>query len=136
MGSLRLYSSVLVGLVLVASGISYWAHGRRPTPEQREAERRRRLTATGRIIDGTVLDVREVTLDSRGPSQLLLYKYAVAGVGYECAQDISYLKQALARHTDKIGLPASVKYDPQNPGNSIVVGEDWCGLRYCCRRES
>jgi len=26
-------------------------------------------------------------------------------------------------------LPTSVKYDPQNPGNSLVVSERWMGLR-------
>ena len=135
MSSLRLYSSFLLGLAVVASSAAYWLHSRRPTPEQREAERRRRLTSSGRIIDGTVLDFREITVEGRGPCQLLLYNYDVAGVSYECAQDISYLPETLARHADKIGLPASVKYDPHNPSNSIVVGENWCGLRNCCKRE-
>jgi len=26
-------------------------------------------------------------------------------------------------------LPTSVRYDPHNPGNSIVVSEKWMGLR-------
>lgn len=135
MSPLRLYSSLLVGLVVTASGISYWMRSHRPTPEQREAERRRRLSSMGRIIDGTVLDAREITINGRG-CQLLLYDYDVAGVSYECAQDISYLQQSLALHADKVGLPASVKYDPQNPSNSIVVGENWCGLRNYCQRQS
>jgi len=135
MNLVRLYSFVLLGLAVAASGVGYWVHSRRPTPEQREAARRRRLSSMGRIIDGTVLDVREVLVEGRGTCQLLLYNYDVAGVSYECAQDISYLRETLARHADKIGLPASVKYDPHNPSNSIVVGENWCGLRNCCKRE-
>jgi hypothetical protein len=26
-------------------------------------------------------------------------------------------------------MHTSVKYDPQNPGNSLVVSENWMGLR-------
>jgi hypothetical protein len=32
-------------------------------------------------------------------------------------------------HNCRIGLPASIKYDPHNPGNSIVASERWMGLR-------
>jgi hypothetical protein len=27
------------------------------------------------------------------------------------------------------GLPASIKYDPSNPSNSILIADDWSGLR-------
>jgi hypothetical protein len=29
----------------------------------------------------------------------------------------------------RLGLATSVKYDTQNPGDSIVVAEGWTGLR-------
>src|ERR1035438_8335018 len=32
-------------------------------------------------------------------------------------------------HSCRLGLPTSVKYDPHNPGNSLVVSESWMGLR-------
>jgi hypothetical protein len=113
---------------MLAVGVVYWIRSRRKTADQRETERRQWLSATGRIIDGTVLDVQEATLDGRA-FQLLIYNYDVAGASYEASQDITHLRQFVDLHNCKIGLPASVKYDPHNPGNSIVVAEGWTGLR-------
>ena len=55
--------------------------------------------------------------------------YDVGGVSYEASQDVSHLGQHIDLHTSQLGLPASVKYDPHNPGNSIVIAEGWSGLR-------
>jgi hypothetical protein len=130
MSALRLYSSILGGTALAAYGVFHWIRSHRKTPEQHERERRRRLSTSGRIIDGTVTDVQEFTPDGHEPVQLLIYNYDVAGVSYECSQDITLLRQFVDLHSCRIGLPASVKYDPHNPGNSIVVAEDWIGLRH------
>ncbi len=129
MSPFRLYASVLAGLVVAGGAVLYWVRSHRKTPLQRERERRLLLSTSGRITDGTVLDVREVVNDGQPPTQLLLYSYDVGGVSYECAQDITYLRQFVDLHTCRIGLPASIKYDPHNPGNSIVVAEGWIGLR-------
>ena len=116
-------------LLLLATGVAWWLRRRRKTPEQLERERRQRLNAMGRIIDGTVLDVHE----ERGPDgraqQLLIYRYDVAGVSYEASQDVTHLRHLLDLHSCRLGLPTSVKYDAQNPGNSIVLAEGWTGLR-------
>ena len=116
-------------LLLLATGVAWWLRRRRKTPEQLERERRQRLNAMGRIIDGTVLDVHE----ERGPDgraqQLLIYRYDVAGVSYEASQDVTHLRHLVDLHSCRIGLPTSVKYDAQNPGNSIVIAEGWTGLR-------
>ncbi|HYG98178.1 MAG TPA: DUF3592 domain-containing protein [Terriglobales bacterium] len=131
MSSLRLYPLVFGGSVAAAVVGAYcWARSRRKTPEQREQERRLRLSATGRITDGTVIDCREYTNDGQATVQLLIYTYDVAGVSYECSQDITYLRQLVDLHSCQIGAPASIKYDPQNPGNSIVISEEWTGLRH------
>jgi hypothetical protein len=61
--------------------------------------------------------------------QLVFYTYDVAGVQYECSQDVTHLRQYLDLHSCRIGVTTSVKYDPHSPGNSIVVAETWCGLR-------
>ena len=54
-------------------------------------------------------------------------QYDVAGVTYECAQDVTML----AEHVQNIrtDLPIQVRYAPHNPANSIVVAETWSGLR-------
>lgn len=130
MSSLRLYPLVFSGTVVAAVlGAVYWARSHRKTPEQRELERRMRLSTSGRITDGTVLDFREYAEDGQPAVQLLIYTYDVAGVSYECSQDITRLRQLVDSHSCQIGAPASIKYDPHNPGNSIVVSEQWTGLR-------
>jgi len=62
-------------------------------------------------------------------SKLLIYHYDVSGVTYEASQDVTHLRHRVDLHTCRIGVPTSVKYDPQNPANSIVVAEEWSGLR-------
>jgi hypothetical protein len=60
---------------------------------------------------------------------MLIYQYDVAGVSYEASQDVTYLRQWINLHSCRLGVPTSVKYDPHNPGNSMVVSEGWIGLR-------
>jgi hypothetical protein len=112
-----------------AVALGAWLRSRRKSPEQREQERRERLNQVGRITDGTVIDVSELNENGRGAMQLLIYNYDVRGVSYEASQDITHLRQFVDLHSCRIGVPTSVKYDPQNPGNSIIVSERWSGLR-------
>jgi len=122
--------SLLAASVLLAATAAYLGQRARKTPEQRERERRERLNLIGRITDGTVTDVRELSANGHGSLQMLIYHYDVAGVSYEAAQDVTRLRHFLDLHACRIGVPASVKYDPHNPGNSIVVAEGWNGLRH------
>jgi hypothetical protein len=108
----------------------YFLLRRKPkTPEELERKRREWLDTVGRITDGTVIDVQELPFDGRHTSTMLIFQYDVAGVSYEASQDITYLRQWVNLHSCRLGLPTSVKYDPQNPGNSLVVSERWMGLR-------
>ena len=122
------YLLAVAAAVLLLSGVVFWLRRRSKTPEQLERERRLRLNAMGRITDGTVLDVHEERAGGR-VQQLLIYRYDVAGVSYEASQDVAHLRHLVDLHSCRIGLPASVKYDAQNPGNSIVIAEGWTGLR-------
>ncbi len=126
--SLRLYA--ILGGVAVALGVTalHLATRKRKTPEDRERERREYLDRVGRIIDGTVIDVVELNSDQPNSQQLLIYNYDVAGVQYEASQDVTHLRQLVDLHNCRIGVPTSVKYDAQNPGNSMVVSERWTGL--------
>lgn len=124
----RIYT--LTGVVAIAAASSLMLFsGRKKTPEQRETLRRQRINEQGRITDGTVLDVQEFDSDTDHSQQLVIYTYDVAGVQYECSQDVTHLRQFLDLHSCRIGVATSVKYDPHNPGNSIVLAETWCGLR-------
>jgi hypothetical protein len=123
---LHVYPLLAFGLA-TAAVLAYVLRRRRKTPEEIERERRTFISNIGRITDGTVVDVHEV--DGTRPSQFIIYQYDVAGVSYEASQEITYLRQYVNLHSCRLGLPTSVKYDPHNPGNSIVVSETWLGLR-------
>jgi len=128
--TLRLFPVIAIAAAGISVAVTVWARRRRKTPEQRERERRIRISETGRITDGTVTDVSELELSDSGELQLLIYQYDVAGVSYEASQDVTHLRHLVDLHTCRVGLPASIKYDPSNPGNSIVISENWTGLRH------
>jgi len=128
MNPLRLYTLVLAGSGALFA--TYLLLRRKPKSAQElERERRQWLDRVGRITDGTVIDVQELQADDQKSSTLLIYQYDVAGVSYEASQDVTYLRQFINLHSCRLGLPTSVRYDPQNPGNSMVVSERWMGLR-------
>ena len=129
MDSLRLYGLITAGCAVLLG--AYALLRRKPkTVEELERERRQWLETSGRITDGTVIDVQELeAMSNHHAATMLIYKYDVAGVTYECSQDVTYLRQWINLHSCRLGLHTSVKYDPQNPGNSLVVSENWMGLR-------
>ena len=93
-----------------------------------ERRRRERLAKLGRITDGSLIDTRTLANEessSRTP-EVLVYRYRVSGVVYECAQDVSYLPDRL--HDCQVGNAVQVRYDPRNPGDSILLAETWSGL--------
>lgn len=124
----RLYSLLVGG---VAFGIAGYALLRRKSKSAAAIERERRdlLGEIGRITDGTVIDVQELEEDAQRSATLLIYHYAVAGVSYEASQDVTYLRQWINLQSCRLGVPTSVRYDPANPGNSMVISERWSGLR-------
>jgi hypothetical protein len=110
----------------------YFAMRKRPTAEEIERERRDQLVQTGRIIDGTLLDISELDPGESGrPAgmQLILYKYEIGGVVYECSQDVTPLRDLVNIYDCRLGFPCSVRYDTHKPENSIIVAETWSGLR-------
>ena len=129
MDSLRRYALVAAGAIILL--VVYALLRRKPkSADDLERERRSWLEGTGRITDGTVIDVHELAAEEKRRSAIMLvYKYDVAGVSYECSQDVTYLRHWINLHSCRLGLHTSVKYDPQNPGNSLVVSENWMGLR-------
>lgn len=115
---------LVLGAVVVAggavAGVVAWK--RRKTPEERERDRRLLLASRGRIAEGTILSLRK---NDRG--RVVLYEYSVSQVTYNAGQDLSTLPEVRLEPPCE-GLPARVKYDPQNPSDSIVVCEKWSGL--------
>jgi hypothetical protein len=89
---------------------------RRPK-EDPELARRARLLRTGRITDGTILDIGN---NDAGEVTHVFYRYHVSGVEYESSQSLD--AEQLQRLIDYFpGAAVTVRYDPHQPGNSVVV---------------
>ena len=120
----------------------------RPTANPEEAERKRRLLLNqiGRIAEGHVVELVEQAGEPAAPNggifhgksvtqgvpasrKLVWYSYAISGVTYQTAQDVTGLDSQVSFERLVAGQPASIKYDPASPTNSIIVADDWSGLR-------
>jgi hypothetical protein len=130
MSSLGYYPVLALGAAAAIVGYALLSRKPKPASDTFEKERRNALTLGGRIIDGRVIDVQEIEETSTSRQMILLiYTYDVAGVSYEASQDVTRLRQFIDLYSCRLGLQASVKYDPHNPGDSIVISDTWSGLR-------
>jgi len=50
-------------------------------------------------------------------------------VEYNASQDIAALRDLLPAEPGRLVGMANLKYSPKNPANSILICEDWSGLR-------
>ena len=120
----------------------------RPAPDPEVAERKRRLHLNQivRIAEGQVVELVEHPPESKTtrkglfgasarpladmrPRQLVSYSYAISGVTYHTAQDITGLECQVRHERLVAGQPACIMYEPSNPVDSILVADDWSGLR-------
>ncbi|MBI2955721.1 MAG: DUF3592 domain-containing protein [Acidobacteria bacterium] len=121
------YGLVFTGAVLVLLGLLLWLRREKPTATELERRRRLKLNRIGRIAQGQIVELQDGT-SPHGVGRLVVYNYEVRGVEYQAAQDISFFQQRLDLSRVAAGQAASVKYDPQNPTNSIVLSEEWSGV--------
>jgi hypothetical protein len=127
-------AAVVFAAGLVAVGL-WLLLRKRPTPEELERARRRLLAHSGRLVDGMLLDICEVEapakskVDTGRTLTMLLYSYRIGGVDYEASQDITDMREVVDAEEVRAGFPCSARYLPGNPQNSIVVAEEWSGLR-------
>ena len=138
---------VLGGGSIVAIALLVYAFLRPASnPEEEERKRRLHLNHIGRIAEGQVVEVVEQppaeAPEKRGllkararplaelkPRHLVSYSYSISGVTYHTAQDVTGLESQVRFDRLVAGQQASVKYDPSNPTDSILVADDWSGLR-------
>lgn len=140
----------VAALVVVAAAVILHRYFQKPKdPEDEERRRRFQLNQVGRIVEGLVVELveapaplaqesstgmfskRKAAASALGASamrRLIRYSYSIAGVTYETAQDVTGLEERLCLERLAAGQPASVKYDPSNPSNSILVADDWSGI--------
>ena len=120
----------------------------RPAVNLEDEERKRRLhqNQIGRIAEGQIVELVERPPESKEtrkglfgasakplkdmrPRHLVSYSYLISGVTYQTAQDITGLESQIRLERLVAGQPASIKYDAANPSDSILVADDWSGLR-------
>ncbi len=113
--------AALVGLTVVLIALAIFivlrVHG---TPEKRERQRRLAVNRLGRLGDALITEATETAL---------YYSYSVRGVQYAASQDITSLRDHLPGAPDRLMGVANLKYAPKNPANSILICEEWSGLR-------
>jgi hypothetical protein len=137
----------MAGAAVVAIALIGYAFFRpEENPEAIERKRRLHLNQIGRITEGQVVELAEHPPEPHAERKALFrstaqpladnqlrhlvsYSYAISGVTYHTAQDITGLEGQIRFERLVAGQPASVKYDPANPSDSILVADDWSGLR-------
>jgi len=109
----------LVAMGGIALGYRAWRLSK-ITPEERERRRRAELVLHGKMGDATIIDIR---------GELIFYCYDVRGVEYTASQDLTLLREYLPSDLSTLIGAVSVRYDPKIPANSIVLAEEWSGIR-------
>jgi hypothetical protein len=143
----RIWAAVGAAATVAAGAmVSQWLR-RPPDPEETERKRRSYVNQVGRIVEGHVVELieepapadagesrggplsgRESSKAERKGRKLVCYSYSISGVSYETAQDLTGLESRVALDRLVAGQPASIKYDPSHPANSILLADDWSGL--------
>jgi len=106
--------------VIGLAAIAFFLLRRRVSPDEAERLRRLDVGAHGRLLEGMVTDVHENTV---------YFTYSVRGVEYQAAQDLSRLLDRVPGKMHTLIGPITLKYIANNPANSVVLCEQWSGLR-------
>jgi hypothetical protein len=142
----KLVLAIVGGSIATIALLAYAFARPASDPDAEERKRRLHLNHIGRIAEGQVVELAQhpapVAEPRRGllgtkaprladvrPRHLVSYIYSISGVTYQTAQDITGLESQVRFERLVAGYPASVKYDPSNPSDSILVADDWSGLR-------
>ena len=139
--------------VIAAAGAFLLFRKKAEDSDALERDRRVYLNRVGRIVEGHILEVvdhseaeqaakieakvplqpgsrsaRRGGTAKNGAKKLLYYSYSISGVTYETAQDVTGFEEQAHLKRIAVGQTASVKYDPSNPSNSILLADDWSGI--------
>jgi hypothetical protein len=114
-------AAIVVLLLGAAVTIVLW---KRRNPREREKRRRLAVNRHGRMGDGTIMDCH---------TDALYYNYSIRGVEYAASQDVSTLHEYLPEDPALLVGPVTLKYSSRNPANSILLCEEWSGLRRSAR---
>jgi hypothetical protein len=118
--AIQLAIVVILAVALVTVVIIFRLRRRR-SPEEQERLRLQAIDKTGRIGTGVVSEFQGDTV---------YFVYSIGGIEYSATQDISAFRDRLPPENDHLLIgPCALKYLNENPANSIVICEEWNGLR-------
>lgn len=116
--------ALVVVLVALAIGVVLRV---RSSPQRRERRQRLRelkrrldLHQHGRLGDAIITEANE---------SIIYYTYSIRGVQYTASQDVDSLRERLPADPERLIGVVGLKYETNNPANSIVICEEWSGLR-------
>lgn len=89
----------------------------RPKKEDTEADRRERLLRSGRLADAIIFDI---VTDDADTITHILYRYEIGGVDYESSQLLDDTQRRRPAQYSP-GISVVIRYDPRQPGNSVVI---------------
>jgi len=118
----------------IGFGVIQLRRWRRPDPEAVERARRLHVHSIGRLVRGEIIDILPADLNPPPLAPVLVYQYQVGGVTYQVSQALHLITDPAPGQPPWDpnswipGWPVQVKFDPANPGNSIVACEHWRGL--------
>ena len=114
--------AALGGLAVALIALAVWIvlQVRERSPERRERKRRLFVNQRGRLGDAFITEASET---------IIYYTYSVQGVQYAASQEITVLRDKLPAEPERLIGVANMKYAVRNPANSILICEEWSGLR-------
>jgi hypothetical protein len=114
--------AALGGLSIALIVLALWIvlQVRERNPERREFKRRLFVNQRGRLGDALITDATD---------SVIYYAYSVHGVQYAASQDITTLRDQLPGEPERLIGVANMKYAVRNPANSILICEEWSGVR-------
>ncbi len=116
--------SIAAFAVLTTVGLTVWLRRKHPTEDELERSRRLSVSRQGRMADGIVIEINDHVIE---------YSYMVRGIEYNASQDLRPLERLLPGEEHRLIGAVNLKYLKDNPANSIVLSEEWSGLRVVSR---
>jgi hypothetical protein len=110
---------VVLAIAFIAIAV-FLLRRKRMTQEEKERIRRHHIYRHGRLLDGHIIEIHDDTI---------YFTYKVSGADYQATQDITALREKLPPETHRALGPVTLRYLARNPANSIVICEEWSGLR-------
>jgi len=110
----------IAAIVLIALGAWIVLRVVQSSPEKKEERRRSWVNRNGRLGDAVITEATDT---------VLFYTYSIHGVRYATSQDVSSLTSLLPAEPGRLVGVANLKYAVKNPANSILICEEWSGLR-------